>query len=699
MKRESESGTRARSRGRRRFVQGMAAGVAVVLGTGLATRTASAVDCTSPTPGAPMFITDNCTDPVLNAPFIDTDEMRTTPVPHRFVHGGFTGTDTKFAMAFPPAAQYQGRFIEGPTHQLNTEAISAAQISFVLASGGYVVNSNQGGSGHCTTTECAVFGGLDPTIGGYRANAAAAKYSRELAAAMYGPHRPYGYIHGGSGGAYQTVSSLENTSIYDGGVPFVLGSEAAIPTAYTVRINAQRILGPAGKFPCIDDAYDAGGSGDPVSSCNLNEEQAGAITEATRAGFPTRGWFGSALTGAGALPLIAGYPPYLDPTYTNDFWTLPGYLGHDDPYGTLAPLRIQDAVAQRTVVAVSPPFLILDSVPAGDLSGVDLFVDSGTAQGKRYSLLLANGTLVFPFGANLSEFHAGDKVHIDNSAYLALQTYHRHQIGGPVQAYYPFDQFRNPMVPNGTPIYPQRSVLTGIAGQYNGSGGNMTGIFHGKMIVQESLMDVDAHPYGADWYKRRVQKALGKKEKLDDKFRVYFQDYAQHGGGGGTSTRTVSYNGALQQALRDVAAWAEQGVKPPASTNYRIVNFGQVVVPPVLGLLRGGIQPVVAVLANGHQRAEVAVGEPVTFYALISTPPKTGKVVAAEWDFLGVGDFPVDEPVDHLLQPALVLKQTFTFMTPGTYFPVLRATSQRQGDPATPFARVDNIGRVRVVVH
>jgi hypothetical protein len=216
------------------------------------------------------------------------------------------------------------------------------------------------------------------------------------------------------------------------------------------------------------------------------------------------------------------------------------------------------------------------------------------------------------------------------------------------------------------------------------------------MIVQESLMDVDAHPYGADWYKRRVQKVLGK--KLDDRFRVYFQDYAQHTGGGGTSTRTVSYNGALQQALRDVAAWAERGVKPPASTHYQIENFGQVVVPPVLGVLRGGIQPVVTVLANGRVRADVKVGDNVTFYALVDAPPKTGKVVAAEWDFLGVGDFPVDEPVTKLLKSSVILKQTFTFNAPGTYFPVLRATSQREGDPNTPFARVDNIGRVRVVV-
>lgn len=46
----------------------------------------------------------------------------------------------------------------------------------------------------------------------------------------------------------------------------------------------------------------------------------------------------------------------------------------------------------------------------------------------------------------------------------------------------------------------------------------------------------------------------------------------------------------------------------------------------------------------------------------------------------------------------LTVRATHTFATPGTYFPVLRATSQRDGDRATPYARVQNLDRVRVVV-
>jgi hypothetical protein len=290
----------------------------------------------------------------------------------------------------------------------------------------------------------------------------------------------------------------------------------------------------------------------------------------------------------------------------------------------------------------------------------------------------------------------GDQVALDNSHYLSLQTYHRHQVGTPEQDYFGHDQFLDA---GGNPIYPQRSVITGVTGQYNGSGGHMTGDFHGKMIVQESLLDQDAFAMGAEWYKRRVKQVLG--NQLDTKFRVYMQDHALHGAGteGGTSTRTVSYNGALQQAIRDVAAWVEQGVKPPASTQYQIVDGAQVAVSSIAAM-RKGIQPVVTLRVNGSASAEVAVGVPVTLQGKISAPPGGGKVVKAEWNTSGSstpGSF-VDTGFGDI-RPAVNIETTAVFSAPGTYFPVLRGTTQREGDPSTPFARIENIARVRVVVH
>src|SRR5262245_13044527 len=200
-------GSRRHTGARAQFLQKVVTSAAVALGSLTLAKTASAVDCVPPAPGEPTFVDDTCTDVKWNTPFIDIDEMRTTPVPHRYVHGGFTGTPARFAFYFPPAAQYQGRFIQGPVHPLTlNENLGASQVQFVIESGGYAGMTNQGGSDAPTTSDGVIIQGKDPEIF-YRVNAAAAKYSREIAMAYYATtERPYGYIHGGSGGAYQSVS-------------------------------------------------------------------------------------------------------------------------------------------------------------------------------------------------------------------------------------------------------------------------------------------------------------------------------------------------------------------------------------------------------------------------------------------------------------------------------------------------------------
>ncbi len=93
-----------------------------------------------------MFITEASEDPRFNDPFVDIDEERTDPVPHRYVHGGFTGTDAKFSFYFPPADRYEQRFFQ-PTHQLFfSEHAQDPTITFTLESGAYLVQSNMGGS-------------------------------------------------------------------------------------------------------------------------------------------------------------------------------------------------------------------------------------------------------------------------------------------------------------------------------------------------------------------------------------------------------------------------------------------------------------------------------------------------------------------------------------------------------------------------
>jgi hypothetical protein len=162
------------------------------------------------------------------------------------------------------------------------------------------------------------------------------------------------------------------------------------------------------------------------------------------------------------------------------------------------------------------------------------------------------------------------------------------------------------------------------------------------------------------------------------------------------STRYLSYAGVLPQALLDLAAWAEQGIAPPPSTAYD-VRDGQVHVPATAEQ-RKGLQPTITLTANGRDRADVAIGEPVDFVGHIDVPPGTGTIVSAEWDFDGSGDYAVKDTSIDGSQRTQSVRASYTFTEPGTYFPALRACSGRRGDPRWPHGRVPNLGRVRVVV-
>ena len=207
-----------------------------------------------------MRPTTTLKDPDYTTPYVDADEWRDEPVRHRYVHGGFEGTDLRFSCYFPPEERYAGRFfqpilaVSGTEHAFGSSMLQGmgGSIAFAVDSGAYMVESNLG--------SLTPYPGDDGTVTGYRASAAAAEYSRILAAEMYGEHRPYGYCYGGSGGGYKTMSCMENTDVWDGGVPFIIGSPMSLPNVFSVQAHAMRILWE--KFPQIVDAVDPGGSGD-----------------------------------------------------------------------------------------------------------------------------------------------------------------------------------------------------------------------------------------------------------------------------------------------------------------------------------------------------------------------------------------------------------------------------------------------------
>ena len=681
-------------------------------------------------PAAPADSADAAADPLFKEPYIDLDELRTTPVPHRYVHGGFKGTDMRFSFYMPPKEQFQGRFFQYVTPVPDSENLAQTvqaddnNIGFAAASGAIFVETNGGGR---SVTAGPAFT-ADPTIGAFRANAAAARYARVVAQQMYGQGPVFGYLYGGSGGGYRTLGSMENTTgVWDGAVPFVLGSPMAAPNSFTIRMHAMRLL--KDKFPQIVDAVDAGGSGDPYAG--LNAEEADALREVTRMGFPLNSWFGHKDMGVHAFTALYQGMVMADPSYFEDFWTKPGYLGFDPP-ASLKAARLQfattikaplsaDQVEARGLSAKRLPgqprdqgrgsvdqawqalvsdgsarpaaFELSETPPDVGFIGGDLFVLSGEAKGKRIALVALNGG-VASLGvvdlATIAKLRPGDQVRVDNSNFLAAQTYHRHQV--PDASFKPYDQFRGA---DGKPLYPQRRMLLAPLFAAGAAGKVPTGRFNGKIIVVGSMLDREAVPWHSDWYRQRFNAIYGK--DAPNRYRLWFTENALHGPNEDKAapTRVVTYLPVLQQALRDVAAWVEKGTVPPSTTAYRLVD-GQVALPPTAAARRG-IQPVVTLKANGGARTEVAAGQPVRFTGSITAPPGTGLVVKAEWDFGGKGDFSVSSPVSGKAGYATV-STSHTFDKPGTYFAVLRGYAQRKDAAGTPFAQVRNLARARVEV-
>jgi PKD domain len=657
-----------------------------------------------------MLVTADCVDPTYNKPVIDSQRDLTSPVPVHLVSGHFDGTTGKFNFYFPPKSQWQDRFFQFvyPLHTedaLNDPDAAFPTVPFAAASGAYTVQTNETGSG-------------------YRIDAAAAKYSKTVAASYYGTSRRiYGYVYGGSGGSFQTISAIENTTgVWDGAIPYIIGSPEAIPNTFFSRAFAQLVLfdqvgQEPNAAPQIADAVAPGGSGNPFAG--LDAVQRAALLEVTRMGIPLRAWenypYVLRLFDPGSLLSFGSTVQAIDPTYADDFWSKPGYLGTEQSaLGDLFRAAKIDLLA--TITQVNGANLTLDSAPptlgpTGFPLDFTLYGPDGTTQMGTLTGTLNPDAKTFTLSGSNPTVTAGDKLRIDNRWSLALTVYHRYQV--PQQRdFYPWDQFRDQ---NGNPIYPQRGgVCTPpasdpyaapgaclqigplISSSVTG-GGTFTGKINGKVILVDNLLDTDAFAWPGDWYAKRVQANLG--DRFDDNFRVWFNDHAHHvapTGPGIIQNNLIDYGGILEQGLRDLSAWVEKGKPAPESTRYQVVN-SQVIVPPQ-AQERRGIQPVVDLTVNGGSRIDVRAGQTVTFRAEIDTPPGAGKIAATAWDFLDTNNYtptPFGPP-----RPRADVEATFTYNQPGTYFASLQVTEQRRAkDVNSPFTQVQNLGRVRVVVH
>lgn len=667
-------------------------------------------------------------DTQFKNPFIDVDKTIKSPILCRYIHGGFDD-GTRFSFYFPiEKADFKGRFFQYITPFPDSETSAQASpdylspIIFSIEHGSYFVETNEGGAIDLSNPN----DGRDATIGAYRANAACAEFSRVVAKAIYDCERPYGYCYGGSGGAYRTTGGVESTEgVWDGSAPFVLGSPHAIPNVFGVRMNALRVL--RDKMADIVDALEPGGSGDPYAT--LNAEQRQVLQEATAMGFPIKAWYGWKTMDAHGFLVLYRSVVGADPTYFNeDFWNKPGYLGYDNPaslardhvqipaqvvrvigqleaeqLGLVEPMNEADrGTADRawasmgTEIKDKPVAYEIDQEVEMHTMGGDLLILSGTGEGQRLQITEAKGRYVVLANVNtvqsLTYLKVGDRVQVDNSNWLACETYYRHQM--PTPDFYAWNQFRGY---DNLPIYPQRPMLLGPLFTRSAAGCLPTGTIHGKMILCCSVWDREAFAWQGDWYRNRVKEHLG--NATDDNFRLWYTDRATHGETD-DPTEVVSYQSTLFQALLDLSDWVERGIAPSKTSDYEI-NDAQVMLSPD-GNTRGGVQPVVKALIDGKERADVAVGQQVKVHVTVDVPKGTGRVVKADWclDDSKAFTLPVDlsKATSSANGEHLEFDTTISYDKPGTYFATVLVHSERHGDANATQTFIPNLGKVRIVV-
>jgi len=476
----------------------------------------------------------------------------------------------------------------------------------------------------------AVHAGNKSVSLGYRHSAAAAKFAETVAARYYGTNRPIFGYLYGPSGGSFQTVGAAENTT---GVwqGFVpLVQGVPTPTAYNFLGRAAAQLILGGKADQIRSALLPGGSGDPYAGLDPAEQS--MLKELHALGVPWQGW---------------EYPDYL--------------LGRSEWQA--------DGLNQSAALSYDPTYV-------NDFWNTNGYLGTEESPlGERVRAELAK---------------AGDTT--ANRWNIANRFYYRYQVPAASAGWVGLDQFRNP---DGTPLYPQRPVKAPDFGGAVSGNAAFDGSVNGKVIAVSNLSDVDALPLHTDWYRKRVETSLG--AAAADTYRVYFNDNADHQDApvsGERAKHLVNWYGMAEQALRDVAAWAERGVTPPASTKYQVKD-GQVVVPDNAAARRG-IQPTIDLTIEGKKLVTTQAGQPVTLMAKAQVPPGTGEIVKAEWDLDGDGKY-TSAPISKT-GSVITLQSTTTFDQPGTYLVALRVSSERSGDPMARFALAQNLDRVQVVV-
>jgi len=437
----------------------------------------------------------------------------------------------------------------------------AGQISGVMNMverlGGYMVESNSGHIGDDIDPRA----GDDPTLYGHRASIESARFSRFIAAQIYGREPDYGYVWGGSGGGRRSPLCLEyGPDVYDGALPYMgggnidkHGTTARVrsdqPIGFGCMFNVQRLLGD--KLAGVIDAMQPGG-GNPYDGLDAHQRE--ELASLYRLGYP-RGDEFMISQPMGQMWLWTSIADMLqkeDADYFQSFWAKPGYVGHDHPEHVADHLINATGTVSRIVTAKefrdSPdfagpefanakPFVILlaslmghldlpigievKGIPQGYRLGTGVRMLSGAAKDRQLYCLNHGGDFFFCEGqgeANLKRFmdvRVGDEVRIDNRAFLAFCYYYRHHISG--------DSLYDFLRVDGKPLFPQH----GVPLQSPLMGVPYSGQYEGKLMWVHHTHDASLWPPQGLFYKQAVEQAQGPVAAAR-KFRLRWTENAEH---------------------------------------------------------------------------------------------------------------------------------------------------------------------------
>ena len=701
-------------------------------------------------PSSPVYGTDylsidnySSTDDFFGNAYIDQDEIKQEPSPHRFIHGGFKGTATRFAFYFPATASYQGRMfqpLEGGNggHEVSFGGgmlgMMFQRIALAERMGGYMVESNQGHIGDDFDPKA----GEDPGLYGWRASAESARFSKFIAAQIYGYAPQYAYVWGGSGGGRRSPLCLENASdVWQGCLPSTSGGEIAElgnnkkvrsggPIGFGQMFNVQRLFGRE-KMMSVVDAMAPGGSGNPFEG--LTSHQREELARLYRIGFP-RGNESMILEPMGQIWLWSSLADSLiadDPGYFQDFWNKPGYIGHDMPTAITSDIINTAASIKRTISAknlnedaefsgpeyqtmrmfaamigsageaYNMPYAVeLDGVGAGYRLGTGIKILTGDAAGRQFYATGVADDIYACDGhgeANLQRFTGakpGDQVQVDNRDFLAFCYYARHHAID--------EQQFNSLLLDQQAIYPQHPIPTMSPLMGNCYSGN----YKGKLLWIHHTHDSSVWPANGLLYASAVAIAQGA-EQAGENFCLRWNENAEHGPplmvppehNRASNTRLIDFTAITEQSMVDLVDWVDKGIKP-VDSNYSYAD-GKIILA-ASAEQRQGIQPVVTVTANGRSLAVVRVGEQVDLQVHAGVTPEAGKIISASWDFDGSGSFPFTHEGIDGKSSNINLTTTHQYHKPGTYYVSALVHAHRSGDINAIKLRIPNVAQARIIV-